>query len=40
MFLSEAEEFAFQNDQNRRKDDLNLRQTLLALNEYYLAEHL
>ena len=40
VFLSEAEEFAFQNVQNRKKDDLNLRPTLHALNEYYLAEHL
>ncbi len=40
MFLSEAEEFAFQNVQNRKKDDLNLRATLHALNEYFVAEHL
>lgn len=38
LFRSEAEEFVFQNGRNRKKDDVNLWQTIQALDEYYLVE--
>lgn len=40
LFLSEAEEMAFQSALNLKKDDLNLWNTILALDEYYLVERL
>lgn len=40
QFRSEAEEYAFQADRNRKKDDLNLWSTVQALDEYYLVERL
>lgn len=40
QFLSESEEFEFQSDRNQKKDDLNLWETIHALDEYYLVERL
>ena len=40
QFRSEAEEYVFQADRNRKKDDLNLWNTVQALDEYYLVERL
>ncbi len=40
QFRSEAEEFIFQSNRNRKKDDLNLWNTVQALDEYYLVERL
>ncbi len=39
-FLIEKEESVFQSGRNRKKDDLNLVNTLRALDEYYLIERL
>ena len=39
-FLSEKEELYAQSVRNRRKDDVNLKNAMSALSEYYLVEHL
>ncbi|MBK6995892.1 MAG: hypothetical protein IPH31_13555 [Lewinellaceae bacterium] len=40
QFLSESEEYVFQSDRNQKKDDLNLWNSIQALDEYYLVERL
>lgn len=40
QFLSESEEFVYQSDRSQKKDDLNLWNTIQALDEYYLVERL